>query len=87
MVKSRRYPAGCRMAIVAGVAAGDVVDRLAARNSTIMTATACAAHRSMINLNNRCPCRSGMAIVAIVRADDVSSGFARSCRAVMAAIA
>ena len=59
VVEHGRYPAIGIMAVIAGIAAGDVVGRLAGRRRAVMTAETGANHTGMIYADNGAPdCRA-----------------------------
>jgi len=78
VIESGRRPKGRGMAIVAVVAARNVVDRLAFGYSAAMTVEARAHHCVVVHVGNRSPCTRIVAIVACGPGGDMIDGFSRS---------
>ena len=84
MIEHRGCPGVRRVAIVAGIATGDVVRCLALCRRPVMTACAGAEHVGMVHAYHRDPAAVPVAVLAQVRGLDVRCIFSFCCRAVVA---
>ena len=83
VIKIRRQPVCCRVAIVARVSAGDVCRVLAGRRNTIVAGDARSVHLCVIHGRNRCPFIGGVAVFTDIGGLQVCRILARSFQTVV----
>jgi len=85
MIENSGRPGVCRVAVVAGVAAGDVVRCLALGGRPVVTVRTTTEHVGVVHPHHRGPAAVSMAVLAQVCRLDVRGILAFGCTAVMAA--
>lgn len=85
VIEIGRHPAGCRMAVVAVIAAGYVRGCLARRDRAVVAGSASTHHLCMIDGQHGCKCDHAMAVLANVGREDMRVVLAGRVGAVMAA--